>query len=200
MRNQVLSSFKKPSHFSPFFFIKRRQSLSVIYTSFSFFFFFFFRQVVNCCTWTRRPWLFNIHTLLSYMFNGEITRIQTHDAVIFATKGNSTGDARLFLQQSWPRKTTKTCSTFVTCRKPTWLSLSLHLCVCLFFPFLFYCFSLDWCSEYRHFQRTRTATMRSAAAHVSARQSTSNQLAIIDINKVISIVNVQQNKNQGMCL
>lgn len=134
------------------------------------------------------------------MFNGEITRIQTHDAVIFATKGNSTGDARLFLQQSWPRKTTKTCSTFVTCRN---LRDSLYLYIfasVFFFPFLFYCFSLDWCSEYRHFQRTRTATMRSAAAHVSARQSTSNQLAIIDINKVISIVNVQQNKNQGMCL
>lgn len=40
---------------------------------------------------------------------------------------------------------------------------------------------------HRHFPRTRTATMRSAAAHVSARQSTSNQLAIIDINKVISM-------------
>lgn len=38
--------------------------------------------------------------------------------------------------------------------------------------------------------------MRSAAAHVSARQSTSNQLAIIDINKVISIVNVHQNEKQ----
>lgn len=136
LRNQVLSSFKKPSHFSPFFFIKRRQSLSVIYTSFSFFFFFFFRQVVNCCTWTRRPWLFNIHTLLSYMFNGEITRIQTHDAVIFATKGNSTGDARLFLQQSWPRKTTKTCSTFVTCRNLR-DSLYLYIFASVFF-FLFF--------------------------------------------------------------
>lgn len=129
------------------------------------------------------------------MFNGEIMRIQTHDAVIFATKGNSTDDARLFLQQSWPRKTTKTCSTFVTCRNLR-DSLYLYIFASVFFPFLFYCFSLGRCSEHRHFQRTRTATMRSAAAHVTARQSTSNQLAIIDINKVISIVNVHQNEKQ----
>lgn len=121
--------------FPPFFY-KTSSILVCDLYQFFFFFFFFFRQVVNCCTWTRRPWLFNIHTLLSYMFNGEITRIQTHDAVIFATKGNSTGDARLFLQQSWPRKTTKTCSTFVTCRNLR-DSLYLYIFASVFF-FLFF--------------------------------------------------------------
>lgn len=82
-------------------------------------------------------------------------------------------------------------------RVETYVTLSISTSSRLFFfPFLFYCFSLGWCSEHRHFQRTRIATMRSAAAHVSARQSTSNQLAIIDINKVISIVNVHQNEKQ----
>ena len=139
LRNQVLSSFKKPCLFF-LFFIERRQSLSVIYSSFSFFFFFFFffRQVANCCTWTRRPWLFNIHTLLSYMFTGEITRIQTHDAVIFSTKGKSTGSTLPATELA--EKNDENLFHVCHVSKPTWPSLSLHLWVCFFFLFFFIAF------------------------------------------------------------